>query len=160
MRVAKYDMRVRENRIPYLVSVGRTSLTDEEMNQKPEKMVEIIRNAYHAECLPEEYLYMMTFDSKLHLIGLFDLSHGTCRESLISPAQVMQRGLLCGASSFCLAHNHPSGDVTPSREDDLITKRIAMAAQICGITFCDHLIIAGAHKNGFYSYRERTDLLD
>lgn len=59
-----------------------------------------------------------------------------------------------------IVHNHPSGDVTPSADDDRLTKRIAQVAKICGVDFCDHIIIAGVHKNAYYSYREHSELLN
>ena len=160
MIARKYEMRMRENRLPYLASVGETKITDAETHENPRKMSNIVRSVYHVERLPEEYVYLMTFDTKLHLIGVFELSHGTSRESVLSPSQIMQRVFLCGASTFCIAHNHPSGDVTPSDEDNRLTERIAAASKICGVDFCDHIIIAGAHKNAYYSYREHSTLLN
>lgn len=160
MRAKKFEMRVKENRLPYLVTVGQTKISDEERHETPRKIVDIIRYTYHAERLPEEHVYLMAFDIKLHLIGLFELSHGAVNESVLNPPQVMQRLFLCGASVFCLVHNHPSGDATPSIEDDRITSRIAAASKICGVEFCDHIIIAGAHKTGYYSYRESSALLN
>lgn len=160
MNARKYEMRVGENRLPYLATVGKTKITDAEKHENPRKMADIIRYTYRADHLPEEHVYLMAFDTKLHLIGLFELSHGTSRESVVSPPQIMQRLFLCGASVFCIAHNHPSGDVTPSADDDCLTKRIAQVAKICGVDFCDHIIIAGAHKNAYYSYREHSALLN
>lgn len=159
MIARKYEMRVNENRLPYLAAVGRTRIADTEKHDNPQKMANIIRETYHAERLPEEHVYLMAFDVKLHLIGIFELSHGTGRESVLSPGQIMQRLFLCGAGVFSIAHNHPSGDVIPSKEDDRLTERIAKVAKICGIDFCDHLIIAGAHKNKYYSYRENASEL-
>ena len=160
MIARKYEMRVKENRLPYLATVGTTNITDDEKHESPQKIADIIRYTYHAEQLPEEHVYLMAFDTKLHLIGVFELSHGTSRESVVGPAQIMQRLFLCGASAFCIAHNHPSGDVTPSMEYDCITSRLAAVAKICGVDFCDHVIIAGAHKNAFYSYRQSSALLN
>lgn len=159
MIARKYEMRVRENRLPYLATVGKTKITDAETHENPRKMSNIIRSVYHVERLPEEHVYLMTFDTKLHLIGVFDLSHGTSRESVLSPSQIMQRVFLCGASAFCIAHNHPSGDVTPSVEDNRLTERIATVSKICGVDFCDHIIVAGAYKQAYYSYHESSALL-
>ena len=160
MIAKRYEMRVGENRLPYLAAVGDTKITDMEKHENPQKMVDIIRYTYPVERLPEEHVYLMAFDTKLHLIGLFELSHGTSRESVVGPAQIMQRLFLCGASAFCIAHNHPSGDITPSVDDDSFTSRMAAVAKICGVDFCDHIIIAGAHKNAFYSYRQSSALLN
>lgn len=159
MLAKKYEMRLNENRLPYLAAVGKTKITDSESHAEPGKIADIIRRVYHAERLPEEHVYLLAFDTKMHLIGLFELSHGTSRESALSPEQVLQRLFLSGASRFCIVHNHPSGDVSPSEADNQITKRIAEAARICGVEFCDHIILAGAHKNTFFSYRENSDLL-
>lgn len=160
MNARKYEMRVGENRLPYLATVGNTKITDDEKHDSPRKVADIIRYTYRADQLPEEHVYLVAFDVKMHLIGLFELSHGTSRESILNPPQIMQRLFLCGASTFCIVHNHPSGDVTPSADDDRLTNRIAQVAKICGVDFCDHIIIAGVHKNAYYSYREHSELLN
>ncbi|RHP45668.1 MULTISPECIES: JAB domain-containing protein [unclassified Clostridium] len=60
---------------------------------------------------------------------------------------------------FAVVHNHPSGDPSPSDADIKITERIAMAAKVCGVDMCDHIIIAGARKNAYFSFRENTGIL-
>ena len=159
MNVKKYDVRVRESRIPYLVAVGKTRITDEDMHQSPKRIADVIGTVYHADRLPEEHLFLLTFDGKLHLIGLFEISHGTQQESVANPSQIIQRVLLCGASVFAVVHNHPSGDPSPSDADIKITERIAMVAKVCGVDMCDHIIIAGARKNAYFSFRENTGIL-
>ena len=160
MNVKKYDVRVRESRIPYLVTVGRTGISDEETHQSPQRMVDIVRQVYHADQLPEEHIFLLAFDVKLHLIGLFELGHGTYQESSVNPAQIIQRVLLCGACVFSIIHNHPSGDVRPSEADIKLTERVAMAAKVCGVDMCDHIIVAGAHKKAYFSFRESTGILN
>ena len=159
MNVKKYDVRVWESRIPYLVAVGKTRISDEDMHQSPKRIADVIRAVYHADRLPEEHMFLLTFDVKLHLIGLFEISHGTQQESVASPSQIIQRVLLCGASVFAIVHNHPSGDPSPSDADIKITERIAMAAKMCGVEMCDHIVIAGARKNAYFSFRENTGIL-
>ena len=117
MNVKKYDVRVRESRIPYLVAVGKTRISDEDMHQSPKRIADVTRTVYHADRLPEEHMFLLTFDGKLHLIGLFEISHGTQQESVANPSQIIQRVLLCGASVFAVVHNHPSGDPSPSDAD-------------------------------------------
>lgn len=57
MNVKKYDVRVRESRIPYLVAVGKTRISDEDMHQSPKRIADVIRTVYHADRLPEEHLF-------------------------------------------------------------------------------------------------------
>ena len=73
-------------------------------------------------------------------------------------------GIPCGpiagrAYVFAVVHNHPSGDPSPSDADIKITEQIAMAAKVCGVDMCDHIIIAGARKNTYFSFRENTGIL-
>lgn len=75
---------------------------------------------------------------------------GTINHAPVYPREVVKRALDLGASSIILAHNHPSGDPNPSRDDVEITKKIAQAAASLGINVHDHLIIAG---NKYYSFK-------
>lgn len=159
MRAKKYDIRIRENRLPYLVMVGQTRITDGETYQTPKKIADLIRKIYHVERAAEEHVYMVAFDLHFHLVGLFEISHGTSYESAVDPAQIIQRAMLIGSQNICIIHNHPSGDPEPSADDGRFTKRLKAATDICGIRLIDHLVVAGTCKNKFYSYRENTDLL-
>ena len=76
--------------------------------------------------------------------------HGTVNHAPVYPREVVKRALDLSASSIILAHNHPSGDPTPSRDDIEITKQVFSAAAALGITVHDHLIIAG---NKYYSFK-------
>ena len=60
------------------------------------------------------------------------------------------------ATSIILAHNHPSGAVFPSKNDDEVTQRVLEACEVMGLTLLDHLIVS---EENYYSYREETDYL-
>jgi DNA repair protein RadC len=75
---------------------------------------------------------------------------GTVNHAPVYPREVVKRALDLSASSIILAHNHPSGDPTPSRDDIEITRQIVAAAASLGINVHDHLIIAG---NKYYSFK-------
>ena len=66
---------------------------------------------------------------------------GTANSCQAHPREVLQRAILCGAISLIIAHNHPSGDLTPSNEDRKVTKHLREACDLIGIRFLDHLII-------------------
>ena len=64
---------------------------------------------------------------------------------------------MSNASNLILVHNHPSGKLTPSKDDRLITERMAAACEILGIPLMDHIIVGGDNK-GYYSFREKEIL--
>lgn len=67
-------------------------------------------------------------------------SIGTANQSLVHPREVYQPAVMLGAAAVIVAHNHPSGDPTPSREDHDVTRRLAKAGEVLGITLLDHVI--------------------
>lgn len=76
---------------------------------------------------------------------------GTVNHTPVYPREVVKRALELGASAIILAHNHPSGDPTPSQADIDMTKKIATAAQAVGIPVHDHLIITEREHYSFKS---------
>lgn len=93
-----------------------------------------------------EEFHVLFLDNKLQLIADERQQKGTVNHTPVYPREVVKRALELGASSMILAHNHPSGDVSPSKEDIDITKLIIAAAKPLGIEVHDHLII-GAKKH-------------
>lgn len=76
---------------------------------------------------------------------------GTVNHTPVYPREVMKRALELGATALILAHNHPSGDPTPSRDDIEMTKRLKEAGKPVGVIIHDHFIIG---KNGVTSFAE------
>jgi DNA repair protein RadC len=56
---------------------------------------------------------------------------------------VFRDALLANAAAIVLAHNHPSGDPEPSRDDELVTRRLVRAGELVGVDVLDHLVVAG-----------------
>ena len=80
------------------------------------------------------------------------VSIGTATASLVHPREVFQPAIAVGACALLIGHNHSSGDPTPSREDLDVTKRLADAGRILGITVLDHVV--WARGGVFHSIRE------
>lgn len=97
--------------------------------KSPEDAVIICKKHLHIHEGSEEYMYMIC------------ISHGNVNSSIVGAREIFQKALLANAVSIILAHNHPSGDPTPSREDVEVTKRIVEAGKILGVQLLDHLII-------------------
>ncbi len=99
--------------------------------------------------LAQEVFIAITLNTKNRVIGKHLISLGTLNSSLVHPREVFRVAILDGAAAMILAHNHPSGDVTPSSEDIKITKQLVAAGQIMGIKTLDHIILgsSGPHES-------------
>lgn len=97
----------------------------------------------------KEKILLLSLDNKLHLIEKYVLSIGTVNASLLSPREVFVHALKCQASHIMLLHNHPSGDVMPSRQDILITSKIKEAGELVEVSVIDHIIIGSGCYTSF-----------
>ena len=112
-----------------------------------------ILNEYIEE--DREALAVILLDTKHKPIGNYVVSTGTLNQSLVHPREVFKKAIVASANKIMLLHNHPSGDTNPSREDVLVTKRLAEVGEVVGIEVLDHLIVS---SDDFYSFREKGDL--
>jgi DNA repair protein RadC len=106
--------------------------------------------------LDRESLRVVLLDAKQRLITVQEISRGTLNESLAHPREIFKAAITHSAFSFVLAHNHPSGDPSPSEADARLTRRVAEASRILQITLHDHVII-GTPLNGsrgYFSFKE------
>lgn len=88
-----------------------------------------------------EHCLLVTLDVKHRLLGVATVSVGTADHTFMAPREVYRDALLVGASAIFLAHNHPSGDATPSADDRALTRRLAQAGATLGVELLDHLVI-------------------
>lgn len=91
--------------------------------------------------LTHEEFHVLFLDTHSYLIEDKMLFRGTVDKSTIYPKEIIKYALECGASGIVLAHNHPSGDATPSHDDIQITNQITQAAKIMEIHIIDHIIV-------------------
>lgn len=80
------------------------------------------------------------------------VSLGILNSSLVHPREVFRFSIFKAVSSLILAHNHPSGDARPSKEDMTVTRKLVDAGKIVGIEVLDHIIIGSG--DAFYSFKE------
>jgi DNA repair protein RadC len=104
-----------------------------------QRLVDYCRAAMGHET--KEQFRLLFLDRKNHLMAEEVQQRGTIDHSPVYPREVVQRALEIGAGAIVLAHNHPSGDVTPSKADIEITRAIADACRPLGISVHDHIII-------------------
>lgn len=93
----------------------------------------------------EEVFYTLCLDSRCQLLFPALICEGTVNEALISPRLVVEAVVRHKASSVILAHNHPSGNTTPSDADIRITRLLIQALIPLGVRVMDHVIVAGDH---------------
>jgi DNA repair protein RadC len=95
------------------------------------------------------------------VIALHVVSIGTLNASLVHPREVFKAALLTNAAGLILAHNHPSGDPTPSPDDRALVSRLRQAGDILGVELLDALIVTDPMDGGaYYSFREARRCCD
>lgn len=103
----------------------------------------------------QEYFYCLYLDNQNKLIERKLLFIGTINQSIVHPREIFKEAYLLSASKIICLHNHPSNNVTPSKEDYHLTKNLIAIGKIQGIYILDHIII-GFDK--YYSFFDNTDL--
>ncbi len=91
--------------------------------------------------LKQEHLYALLLDVKNKIIAKTLISKGGLASSTVHPREVFKKAIKKSCASLIIAHNHPSGDPTPSDNDIEVTKRLLSAGEVLGIDLLDHLII-------------------
>jgi len=99
----------------------------------------------------KEHFHALYLNTKNHVIEDKLISKGTLNASLIHPREVFKQAIQSSANSLILIHNHPSGDPTPSKEDEVVTKNLVNAGELLGISILDHVVIG---KETYISMKE------
>lgn len=107
--------------------------------------------------LQQEQFRVLALNCKNGIIAEKTVTQGTINASLVSPREIFHIAIRNMAVSIMIAHNHPSGDPNPSREDIEVTAELVKAGGIMKIPVQDHIIIG---KSAFYSFRENGRISD
>ena len=103
--------------------------------------------------LAQEQVRVLLLDRKNRLVGQRVVYQGNAYSSVVRPAEVLRPAVLVAAPNIIVAHNHPSQDPSPSPQDIKVTKDIAEAAKLLGVTLLDHVVIGG--PDGAVSLKDR-----
>jgi len=95
----------------------------------------------HMQFLKQEEFRVILLDSKKRLIRHCQVSLGSLDQTIVHPREVFRPAVAGGAAFIVLAHNHPSGDPTPSEYDVLLTQKLCMSGKILGIEVLEHVVI-------------------
>lgn len=102
-------------------------------------------------CLKHEEFRVIVLDNRNKIIRTTKVSMGTVSETVIHPREIFRDAVRESGVSILVAHNHPSGVLSPSKEDIDVTKRLCEAGKILGIPVLDHLVIS---DRGYLSMKE------
>lgn len=100
----------------------------------------------------KEVFKALYLDAKNRIIAVETLFEGTLTSSAVYPREVVQAALENRVAAMIFAHNHPSGDLEPSREDVAITRKLVFACRMMGIAVHEHLIIG---NSGYFSFADQ-----
>lgn len=98
----------------------------------------------------QEYFYCLYVNQRKELIERKLLFMGTINRSVVHPREVFKNAYLCSAAGIICIHNHPSGDIRPSREDIRLTNALTELGNINGIPIIDHIIMCNDNYYSFY----------
>lgn len=157
MQIIEYDVELNSENLPYLVKEREFRSKHISCNS-PEKIVALLNSdKYRLNKKAEEKVYILGTNCKYTHANLFELSKGNSNTSICDAFTIYQRLLLSNSTTFVMIHNHPSGDLTPSREDVKTSKKLKELAKTMGIIFADSIIIG---KDNNYNSLVENGYLD
>jgi len=117
-------------------------------------VVNILRGHYETLDSDQEHVTILFLDNKLNVRSIKTVFTGGMTQSTIDARVIFRLALLAGATRIIMAHNHPSGDCTPSIDDHNVTKLIKEIGAFHQIPLQDHIVLGS--NNEFYSYQENN----
>ncbi len=97
----------------------------------------------------QEIFVAVSLNTQHYVLGLTRVTQGLVNSSLVHPREVFRVAIAMNATALLVAHNHPSGDPTPSADDMAVTDQLVAAGHMLGIPVYDHIIIAGERFTSF-----------
>ena len=131
--------------------IGRRRLEEEPLERKQIRCSKDIYDVFYPlMCdLPVEECWVLLLNQSSKIIDRICISRGGLASTQVDVRCILREALLKRAVSMVLCHNHPSGNTSPSRDDDRLTEALRRAAEVMNIRLLDHLVIT---DGGYYSY--------
>lgn len=151
--------RVKALQVQAMIEIARRILTSGEaapLMDSPERIYKWLRPQADGE--PVEKFWVLSLNRKNRLLRCHAVTSGTATASLVHPREVFREAIRNSASALICAHNHPSGDPSPSQADIRATRQLREAAKVVQLDLLDHIIIGQPEHdpvgNGYYSFAE------
>ena len=135
--------------------MARDMAAESPLLDTPERVADLLREdnrRYEVECFQ-----VVLLNTRRRLMRVEKLSQGTLDTLLVHPREVFRAAIAAGAAAIVVAHNHPSGDPTPSEQDIKVTRDLIRAGQLLKIEVVDHVILGrrtAERSHDFVSLRE------
>ena len=134
--------------------VKEPSLYSEQILDSPQAVEELMEKLSQYD---REVFCILNMKNNGQIINMNLVSEGTINASLVIPREVFKSSILVNASAIIGLHNHPSGNVKPSKEDMIVTRKLQKCGQLLGIELLDHIIVGGTNGK-MLSFREEKML--
>lgn len=110
----------------------------------------------HLRDMRQEVFGAITLNTKNEIMHVRDIAKGTLNATIVHPRDVFHLAIKSNAAAIIVYHNHPSGNPTPSIEDDLLTERLLEVGKVMGIPLLDHIVVGNPD---YYSYKDNGKLI-
>ncbi len=130
--------------------IASSKLDERVMINHPSKIVEWLNN--QIGYMEQEHFMIVFLNNRNEIISNKNMYIGLSNSCNVSVREVYMQALRMNASKLLLVHNHPSGNVEPSREDIDVTNQFVEAGKLCGIQVIDHIIVS---HNRYFSFKEK-----
>lgn len=143
-------MTIAEHGIPWLRVVRDATLAPRKTRiREPEDAVRLLQPLAAAEEV--EVFWVLLLDSQSQVRGAVEVFRGTLNSCVAHPREIFRLAVLYGAAGIIVAHNHPSGDPTPSAEDRACTRSLKAAGELLDIPLYDHIVVTADRFVSFAS---------
>lgn len=146
MKLKELELIVKDTEIKY---DGREKIIDnflrnstKQQHNDPDAFTDILMSYFSLFKDEKERFIAILLDTKNRIIGIDLISIGTINQAPAHPREIFRKAITAGANSIIIAHNHPSGDVTPSRADIDVARRIDKCGELLQIMLLDSLIVS------------------
>ena len=134
--------------------VKEPPLYSEEPLSNPEAVIKVMRDVFKE--YDREVVALVSLKSNMKPVNLNIVSLGAIDQAIVHPRELLKSAILSNAASVLIAHNHPSGELSPSRLDISMTDRMQQVFSLMGIDIVDHVIIGD--NDNYYSFREHQEM--
>lgn len=123
----------------YLVRESVSSALD--TVSTPEDAAKVVRDLFDFDHLDREQFVALALNTKNRVVGAWAVSVGSLNASIVHPRELFKPAVMLSAASVVIAHNHPSGDPTPSGADIQLTRRLVKGGDVLGVELLDHVVV-------------------
>lgn len=147
--IIKYNTEIEDSYRTIIVKEKEIEYGKNILNE-PVQIVCMLNDIFKMDRLAEEYCYLLCMNTKCRVIGIFEIGHGTIDYAVVSVRDVFMKALMLGATGIIIAHNHPSGNSSPSSQDMKLYENLKQASNLMNIDLFDFIIIG---RNEYKSFK-------